>query len=123
MVTIREALLSVVGENVTFIQPIVEALSGLGFNEHAQAGLAFSLLEADQAAGLTVRQRLALKAAIQGALCFCKPLARELGIRGGNANFRLTLARLLSSSHTNRDARLSCSCGGSPGRGERDKSW
>ncbi|KAG2429503.1 hypothetical protein HXX76_010739 [Chlamydomonas incerta] len=64
-VTIREALLSGVGENATSIQPIVEALFGLGFNEHEQAGTAFSLLEADQAAGLTFRQRLILKAAIK----------------------------------------------------------
>ena len=43
MVPIREALLSIVGENATAIQPIVAALSGLGFNEHEQAA-AFRLL-------------------------------------------------------------------------------
>ena len=71
MRTIRETLLSVKGENETSIQPILKALSALGFHEHDQAGKAFSLLKAERAAGLNVRQQLALTAAIQGALCFC----------------------------------------------------
>ncbi|PNW83426.1 hypothetical protein CHLRE_05g243650v5 [Chlamydomonas reinhardtii] len=65
MKTIRETLLSVKGENETSIQPILKALSALGFHEHDQAGKAFSLLKAERAAGLNVRQQLALTAAIQ----------------------------------------------------------
>ena len=68
MVTIREALLSVAGEDSTSIQTIVETLAGQGFHAHEQAGGAFCLLEADKVAGLNLRQRLALKAAVQGAL-------------------------------------------------------
>ena len=112
MVTIREALLSVVGESAASIQPIVEALAELGFDEHEQVGTAFSLLEADQAAGLTVRQQLTLKAAIQGALFFCMPLAREMGIRGGGCEVLPDLGAALVLLAPNRDARLSCSCGG-----------
>jgi hypothetical protein len=83
MVTIREALLSDVGEDATSIQPIIGALSELGFNVDDQAGRAFSLLQADQAAGLNVRQRLALKAAIRGAQYACACLRRSrLEIRG-----------------------------------------
>ncbi|PNW71069.1 hypothetical protein CHLRE_17g745297v5 [Chlamydomonas reinhardtii] len=65
MVTIREALLSVAGEDSTSIQTIVETLAGQGFHAHEQAGGAFCLLEADKVAGLNLRQRLALKAAVQ----------------------------------------------------------
>ena len=99
MVTIREALLSVVGENATSIQPIVEALSGLGFNEHEEAGTAFSLLEADQAAGLNVRQLLALKFAIQGEVYACDG---GVVVRG-SARLSRTGSQLfrLSSSHPN----------------------
>ncbi|KAG2487026.1 hypothetical protein HYH03_014272 [Edaphochlamys debaryana] len=65
---IRAALLSVSGEDATSIQPIVGALSDLGFNVDVddQAGGAFRLLEADKVHGLNGRQQLALKAAIQG---------------------------------------------------------
>ncbi|EFJ46962.1 hypothetical protein VOLCADRAFT_92454 [Volvox carteri f. nagariensis] len=66
MVTIRQALLSVRGEDAGSISPTVAALSDLGFDVDAEVGDAFLLLNAEQAAGLTVRQQLALKAAIQG---------------------------------------------------------
>ncbi|EFJ39624.1 hypothetical protein VOLCADRAFT_100741 [Volvox carteri f. nagariensis] len=66
MVTIRQALLSVGGEDAGSISPTVAALSDLGFDVDDEVGGAFRLLNAEQAAGLTVRQQLALKAAIQG---------------------------------------------------------
>ncbi|PNW84306.1 hypothetical protein CHLRE_04g229050v5 [Chlamydomonas reinhardtii] len=91
MVTIREALLSVVGESAASIQPIVEALAELGFDEHEQVGTAFSLLEADQAAGLTVRQQLTLKAAIQA-------VAVDLGAR--SATRAVSESELITGSIT-----------------------
>ncbi|EFJ39511.1 hypothetical protein VOLCADRAFT_108613, partial [Volvox carteri f. nagariensis] len=68
MVTIRQALLSVKGEDASSISPIVAALSDLGFDVDAEVSSAFRLLNAEQAAGLNLRQQLALKAAIQVVL-------------------------------------------------------
>ncbi|EFJ52260.1 hypothetical protein VOLCADRAFT_87252 [Volvox carteri f. nagariensis] len=73
MVTIRQALLSVRGEDAMSIAPITVALSELGFQVDAEVGDAFCLLNAEQAAGLTVRQQLALKAAIQAAAAAIPP--------------------------------------------------
>ncbi|PNW78119.1 hypothetical protein CHLRE_10g465000v5 [Chlamydomonas reinhardtii] len=63
--SIREALLSVEGEDAPSIQPIIDALSGLGFDERKPARGSFSVLQADQVAGLTVAQRCTLQAAVQ----------------------------------------------------------
>ena len=73
MLTIRQALLSVGGEDDNSIQPIVDALSKLGYDADAEAGGAFRLLRVELTAGLNVRQQLALTAAIQGAYAFGNP--------------------------------------------------
>ncbi|EFJ43373.1 hypothetical protein VOLCADRAFT_96465 [Volvox carteri f. nagariensis] len=63
IVTIRQALLSVGA--VDAISPIVAALSESGYDVDAEVGGAFRQLDAEQVAGLTVDQQLALKAAIR----------------------------------------------------------
>ena len=61
--TIRSLLCSLHGEDDTTVQPIVDALSALGFNPDSKAGDAFTLPNVDDV-GLNVRQKCALKAAV-----------------------------------------------------------
>ncbi|EFJ49507.1 hypothetical protein VOLCADRAFT_89774 [Volvox carteri f. nagariensis] len=67
------------------IVPIVSG-ADLGFDVDAEVSSAFRMLNAEQAAGLTLRQRLALKAAIQAAATTVPPPGPSSGADSGTSN-------------------------------------
>ncbi|EFJ50299.1 hypothetical protein VOLCADRAFT_103891 [Volvox carteri f. nagariensis] len=66
--------------------PSMQGHKDLGFDVDAEVSGAFRLLNAEQAAGLNLRQRLALKAAIQAAATTVPPPGPSSGADSGTSN-------------------------------------